>query len=245
MSLTSPYWSYQGQGYWFPYRGGGAVQTGHRLASIAHPHMGWWGRASVLSDGSRLDFQRTGGAYNTRADLLPSAPIFSAGIGETLSHPALEIDPGHPGERVVCLFAKANADRTTDALETSSSDDGATWSTPIMAFTGGAMPVIARGVDGGGGLLRTAFIAGSPGDSRGTLMGSFQNPGDSVPGAAFTFNQSVGGVTVPIAVQNSGHHIVQAHEGRARWLLTCTVAGETDPSDWASADEGQTWTRFA
>jgi len=219
--------------------------TGHRVATIAHPHMGWWGRASVLSDGSRLDFQRTTGAYNTRADLLPSAPIFSAGVGETLSHPALEIDPGHPGERVVCLFAKANADKTTDALETSSADDGATWSTPIMAFAGGAMPVIARGVDGGGGLLRTAFIAGSPGDSRGTLMGNFQNPGDSVPGAAFTLNQSVGGVTVPIAVQNSGHHIVQAHEGRARWLLTCTVAGETDPSDWASADEGQTWTRFA
>jgi len=221
--------------------GSGKKSKGRNVASLAHPSAGWFGRASVLSSGTALQWRKTqDGALNRASDIAAPVTVHVAGEGETITNPSVVLDYAHPTERIITLF-QLNAGNATNVYETTSTDDGATWEEPVMAFAGGQLPDVARAKDGSGALLRSAYLPAADSDT-GTLQGTFQNPGDAAPSAAITFKDADGN---PLTVKPTGHTITQLQEGRARWALSCTIAGESEISDWHSSEDGKTWTRFS
>ncbi|MBC8134948.1 MAG: hypothetical protein H8F28_03565, partial [Fibrella sp.] len=234
-------------------------RKGRNVDSLSHPHLGWWGRASVLGSGTELRWNRTTGPVRKASDVGPATSITSAAEGERISSPSVALVQAYPGEQIICLFEKsvdaaAASGGTSGIYETLSADDGETWEVPTMAFPGGQTPVIARPADGDiGGILRSAFIPGSESDvsasvptgsrndGAGTILGDFRFPGERTPGATFTFLKEDG---TPLVVTGDGYHLAQLHEGQARWILSCIAEGENEFSDWTSAEEGRTWTRL-
>ncbi len=215
-------------------------KTRRNVDTVTHPAWGWFGKAGVLSDGTSLQWQKTEGMYRRASDLQNGGVITATAIeGETITAPSVVIDPAHPAERIITLFQKTDGAGLSNVWESISTDDGATWETPTMAFAGGQMPVTARAIDGSGLVIRSAYLPTD--DTTGTIGGTVQNPGDETPSTPFVFTDEAG---TPLVVKNEGFDITQMQEGQARWTLSCTIAGETEQSDWHSAEDGRTWTRF-
>lgn len=125
--------------------------------------------------------------------------------------------------RLLLIFS-----RVDDIYEAASDDDGETWTTPTLMFTGGAHPTIA--VDPvTGAILRAAWRSA-------TIVGRVQYPGDSTSGVEFTFKNSVGS---NLTVANDTFHISPADDGPGRWILVAQVSGIV--KTYQSFDDARTW----
>lgn len=110
---------------------------------------------------------------------------------------------------------------------TVSDDEGKTWATPIMAFTGGRHPDITFDPRTGE-VFRAAYVSGQ---LKGLLTDA---SGATTP--VFTLLNDSG---IPLAPDDDVFHIIPAPEGPRRWLLVMTAGGNV--VDFYSPDQGRTW----
>ncbi len=210
---------------------------GRNVETISHPHIGWFGKAVAATDGSTLTWQRTNGPYTSSASLLAPVTIATAGADESYSCPSLDLYFGSPGDQIVLLYQKTESDGTNNVWRTMSADEGATWSTPVMAFANGTQPVIGRAMHGSTGeRIEAAFIPDVSEDGTGTISATIQNLGDSAPSAPLNLQYWNGSANVDLSVQDSGFYITQGQENQGRWFLVCTAAGDSATSDYYSSD---------
>ena len=124
-------------------------------------------------------------------------------------------------------------DNGTDTYEAKSTDDGSTWSSATMAFTGGKKPTIACSTHGD--IFRAAIVSG-------VLVGTIQHSGDASASSVFNLVNSSGS---NLTVENDTFNVEFATDAPGRMLLICTRLGESATSDWQCVDgEGKTWTRI-
>lgn len=131
-------------------------------------------------------------------------------------------------ERIVMVYEFGG-----DTYETTSDDDGATWSTPAMAIAGGTLPFVIA--DESGNLLEAAYISGN-------IWGRFRASGDTAWSDLFTFDDNGGN---PLAVENESFSLTPAHDTPGRYLLAVRLSGESDTGIHWTADEGRTWTELS
>ena len=200
--------------------------------------------AEALGDGSAIQFHRTAGPLVSEDSIKDPTLVVVAADGETLSCPTYGIDYGYPVDQLRLLY-QSTTDSGSKVMRTVSSDDGDTWSTPVMAFDNGQMPVVGRGMHGFlGGVLEGAFIPSGLDDGNGTISATFQWPGDPNPSTEYTIRGWDGTALTPLQVTEDGFHIIQLQEPQARWCLVAMIAGETEFSRWVSGDDGQTFERL-
>lgn len=181
--------------------------------------------------------------------------VAQSGTNEIIYRRAAQIAPLPAWALVVQAVAEANARNPRMAYdpktlriflvyesdegcrEIYSDDDGRTWSAPeTMAISGSPeAPTINVG---DGGVIRAAVVPGTPN----VIGATWQGPGDQSQSAQFTFKDSA---AADLEVTTGQFHLVHSGEGNDRWLLTVVIDGETTSSDWWSADNCRTWTRFA
>lgn len=188
---------------------------------------GWVAIASVES--GRIRWRRW--EYPTPSGSPTTTALITA--GPTDRHPCLFY---WQGQRTYLLFWRTGGGSGSGVYEMYSDDDGDTWSTPTLAIADGQHPRTA--VEPSGGVLRAAWVATAA--AVGNLKGTWQSPGDTSPSATFTFTELGGSALV---VKKKGYDISPAADGASRIILTCTIDGETDPSNWYSEDDGRNWTR--
>lgn len=119
-----------------------------------------------------------------------------------------------------------------DVLQTRSMDDGETWESSEMAIANGTHPTINCGRDGT--LVQAAYVSG-------VIKGRVRRAGDADWGSLLTFKDDA---DVNIAAENDTFHLVECKEGPGRWIMVLVVDGESEVSEWVSADlDGGTWKR--
>lgn len=194
---------------------------------LLNPSPGWVGIASVES--GRIRWRRW------EYPIPSGTPVESALItdGPSDRHPCLFY---WQGQRTYCLFWRVGGGSGSGVYEIYSDDDGDTWSTPTLAIANGQHPRTAT--ERSGGVLRAAWVGTST--TLGNIKGTWQSPGDASPSAVFTFTELGGSALV---VKKSGYDLSASGDAASRINLTCTIDGETDPSDWYSEDDGRNWTR--
>jgi hypothetical protein len=142
--------------------------------------------------------------------------------------------------RLYMLYGRVNGGDFDGVYECSSDDHGLTWSVSKMIFPGGKYPVLF--VASNGLMLKAAFVPSEGSGGSGHLRAFLCGHGEALEGSdLFTFTKEDGGELV---VQEDTFHIVEARDGTAGWILTASVEGEEEPSDWYSADNGRTWRRI-
>ncbi len=192
--------------------------------NLGHP----WGRYHRVQ-------LRNGNVYYDRSDFGVPRPYAITNVQVTDS--GRDTDPRLIEDYrglVRIVYSRTNNEDGSDVWETVSSDDGATWGEAFMAIEGGRHPTIATDLRDGG-IVRAAYVAGA-------LQATYQAAGDPSPSAPFVLRDETGAA---LSVQDDTFHLQPAYEGPSRWVLVVMIAGDTAPSDWVSADEGQTWERIA
>jgi len=156
-------------------------------------------------------------------------------------NPCLAIDRGHRLHLVFDRQTSAGPPRVAPAYEMHSDDDGQTWSVPTaMTIANAQYPRIRVGADGS--IMRAAYVDDGTGHSTGTIKGQYQAPGDPAPSTAFTFNKWNGSAMVPITAQAGCFDIDLERDSSGQWIMTVLETGNTQPTEWTSADDGQSWT---
>lgn len=155
------------------------------------------------------------------------APPYAIGAidatgGSADDHPKLTVDDRT--DRIFITFQ-----RSGNACEVYSDDDGKTWSGVYTIITGGTHPTNEKGNDGT--IIRAAYVGATGGP--GVIKATIQRPGDASPSALATFVDNTG---ANISFQDDAFQLSQEADSGDRWLLSCMVTGDTSPSDWWSAD---------
>lgn len=136
-------------------------------------------------------------------------------------------------------------------METTSDDDGETWSKPkdlALNQTDDREPAWFRGTGSDTGSFVAVRVRPDPANtSEGFLIGQLYDAGGK-SGTVWTFGALTDDpvpLTVPMKiVMGAGYDGVQAFDTSGRWLMTLTVPGEDAPSDWTSSDDCRTWKRL-
>ena len=171
------------------------------------------------------------------------ANVAATGTGYDQSNAGRDSEPSFASDwrgRFHCVFMRRTGCSPTyayAAYETFSDDDGATWSISVMAFSGGKHPVIRTGNDGT--LIRAAFVPNADPSTGGTIQTTFQAAGDASPTSPVTLTDQTGAT---ITTVDDTFSLTHARDGAARWVLIATPFGATQPAEWWSADECQTFT---
>lgn len=218
--------------------------------SLMSPLTGHFCRAWISdTSGGKVLFVRTGGGIPGETALQPVVTVAPISPGVVYASPTLGVRVR--GE-LVLWYAKQNASGWI-IEERVSDDEGDTWSDPVQVVpSGGYMadnphPRIASATgDGIGGHLYYWFTktGTSGGADVGKLKGLFVPPGETFDATHATYFKDHTGADLSVAF--GATHMVQSHGGQCFWVLTCTIPGETDPSDWRCADEsGLTFTRIS
>ena len=200
-----------------------AVQGARRSPANLQSAWGQYHRAYVLT-GQGVRFDRSDGTVppyvlyqvTVTADPTDTWPRFGR---DWRAHLILLFQRGAAGAEAV--------------YETESMDDGATWSTPTVSFASGKYPVIAVDPETGA-VLRAVYRSN-------TLVGTYQGPADSAPGAEFTFRDANG---ANLLVEDDAFDVAAAPEGARRWLLVARKQGESLLRDFWSGDDGESWTEL-
>ena len=120
--------------------------------------------------------------------------------------------------------------------------DGDSWSTPVMAISGGTHPAMASAE--GRMLCAAVTTTGTAPSLTRHITAVYRGPGDLNLGTPYTFKlHALGGALTPMTVADDGFGLVFTDEGPGRMGLHVLIAGESATSDWWSADNGETWTR--
>jgi len=139
--------------------------------------------------------------------------------------------------RYWCLY-----ERSGDVRTRWSEDDGRTWEAESVLIASAKWPCVASSRDGG--LLFAAFTYVSGSSGPGYLKYRYQGPGDTAPSAAASAQYWNGSSLADLQLADQQFSICRSYELGGRWVLACVIDGETGVSEWASADEGSTWTRI-
>ena len=110
-----------------------------------------------------------------------------------------------------------------------SDDDGATWSTPAVAFTTGTRPVIAV-------CPQTGFILRAVFDDP-NIVGTITEP-DGTVSDHFTFQDDT---ATDLEFEDERFDLSYAYNGRRSILLAAKKLGDTVVTDFESVDDGRTW----
>lgn len=123
----------------------------------------------------------------------------------------------------------------TDTYRSVSYDDGQTWSDPEMSITGGVRCTNAVGTDGT--YVEVAVVTQG---GINTLMARTQGSGDISLSDAYPLVDEDNNA---LSVEIDTFHLSHSRSSCSVWLLCVTIAGESAPSDWYSADL-TTWKRL-
>lgn len=85
--------------------------------------------------------------------------------------------------------------------------------------------------------LQAVYVSGSRGPMY--LQSSFQAAGDASPASYANVTDG----SSAIEIEDDTFDLTAPPEGPGRWWVRLVISGETDPSDWWSADSGATLTR--
>ncbi len=116
-----------------------------------------------------------------------------------------------------------------------SSDQGSSWITTsggVQGITGGTHPGMTIGPDGM--MIAYAYQAGK-------LKATRRFPGDAAWGAVFIVQDAA---AADLLIADAASSMAVAWEAPGRLILATTIAGETNPSDWFSSDQGSSFSRF-
>lgn len=205
--------------------------------NLSNPYWGYYALARGTDAG--IMFQRTAsGSPDRPGRLLP--PVMVA-AGETLSNPALSLDPSGR--------LRLRWDDGAGTYESVSDNEGGTWGAAVVAIPGTIQPRLKRGTVGANEVLFGFAIAPDADPATtGTLKRQIVRAGAGAGGTTSAGSEPVvvckennGGTLTDLKLEQSGYAIEQEYAGAARHILEATAAGETDPSRWISGDNGATW----
>jgi len=196
-----------------------------------HDQWGFYLRASVNS--GNVFFNRSDHSVPVSGFNLTNIQVTSSGND---SDPRVNYDKTGP-QRLYCTFARKTGS-DYDTYASISTDDGATWGTPVIVIPDGKHPHPPISQDGT--LLIAAFVV-TGGGPDGTIQAKAQGVGDLALGSLFTFKDSTG---TDIAVMDDTFGISQGPDGQHRWIMAVVVSGDSGVSEWYSTDwDARTWTR--
>jgi hypothetical protein len=134
-------------------------------------------------------------------------------------------------QRISMLIIRENAGNF-EAWRGDSDDFGTT-------FGGWSYVADARYVHTGAGaegsLYDVWFVYDSGTSGPGTLHGRYRGPGDTAYSSPYLLKDESGSNLKP-AEKDVWSNPTQAKDGQARWVITMTIDGDTDPSTWFSTD---------
>lgn len=154
-----------------------------------------------------------------------ASTVAAPGPGETLASPAV-VQDGRLGLSVI--YERSGAVR-----ERRSHDDGRTWKEETEVFSNGKRP---QAWVGRIGEVRAAFRHAAGDEGSGTLHLRYRTHGQPIFAAEVTVQDSSGS---PLVVADDAFSLVQGQGGPEWWILSCRVDGETEPSEWICAHEGE------
>lgn len=141
------------------------------------------------------------------------------------------------GELIV-LFERVNVrlemfgytyDIHANVWESTSHDDGESWSEPKMAFRHGRHPIVVV-QPATGTILRAAYVDGK-------IQATIQYSGEAQQSAPFYFSDGKSDLEVML----DSFCVAAAVDGQQRWLLSVRIGAESGTSDWVSYDDCRTW----
>lgn len=138
--------------------------------------------------------------------------------------------------RLIAVFTRTISG-TPQVMQTVSTDEGATWGSPVLLIASAKHPTIAVGHDG------TIIVAAytGPNGGPGTISATVQAIGDAAASSVSIFKDSAG---TNLAVNDDTFGISQGKDGAHRWILAVVISGDSGISEWYSTDwDGKTWTR--
>ncbi len=138
----------------------------------------------------------------------------------------------YPSARLGLMFSRSGE----GVLDSYSDDDGATWSTPTMAFANASSP--AARIDLSGTILRAAIVPEGDGY---VVQATRQEPGAASPSDPWVLQRLVGSSLQDLRVEKKGFDFSPAPVGGAALVLVCVLEGDTDTSDLVSYDDGLSW----
>jgi len=119
---------------------------------------------------------------------------------------------------------------------TRSTDDGRTFEDPELLFMSARYPEVMQ--DGLGWEAYAVFKHDAGSSGPGKIYLRLQRPDESVPGAEFPVRDAGGS---PIAFAPDSFAIEAPAGGPRRWVLTAMADGASEPGEWESTDEGDSW----
>ena len=94
---------------------------------------------------------------------------------------------------------------------------------------------IYNGAGAEGSMYEVYFVYDSGSSGPGRLYGRYRGPGDTSYSAPYLLKNDAGANLKPAEVY-AWSNPTQAKDGQARWVITMTLDGETDPSTWFATD---------
>lgn len=185
----------------------------------------WGGFATAFSAGAGVRVWRSDQPLPTAW-----ASVVSASSGGGDVQPRMRVD-----SRTAALVLQFVRDGVL--FESSSTDDGVTWSPP--ASTGLSMKWADTGSDARGFEYRARFVPNSGTSGPGRISVQWREPGGTW--SAWTEVQAGGS---PVTFADSTFRIQPTRDGQQSWVLAAIKDGQTVPSHFVSRDEGETWTEL-
>ena len=139
--------------------------------------------------------------------------------------------------RIVCVFCRTSGG-TSNVYQTISTDDGATWGTPVIVIASGRHPC-PPSFDNDGVMIIAGVVGAVGGPC--TISAKVQAPGDVSLSTAFTLKDQTG---ANLSVNDDTFGISMGKDSANRWIMAVCITGDTGISEWYSADwDARTWTR--
>lgn len=178
---------------------------------------------SSIRSGSIL-FRRAPGSIPSPGWEIEVTPVATT----TWKDPRFTID--HRGV-IILVARRENPPGTYNVYELRSTDDGNTWSAPVLAFSSGHRPDIEH-YDGH--LVEAAFKYNSGTSGPGRIYTRYWGPGDTTWSGETAIVDQAGAA---ITVADDSFNITPCDDSPQRWILTCLIDGESSTSEWQAWDQ--------
>jgi hypothetical protein len=123
-----------------------------------------------------------------------------------------------------------------------STDDGATWTTPVYLMSAAGPFFTASTKPPQKERFRCWFDYNSGSSGPGKAYGQYRHEGDTTWSSTFTFKDLTG---TPLAIADGGmSNVSQSVSNQGEWAFAPLIDGDTDVSDWRSDDFGRTWKKI-
>lgn len=218
------------------YQWTGFMAGAHPFANPSNAHHPQWGMyLRVWVQAGNIMFNRSDHSVPIGGFDLSNVTVTSSGFD---SDPHVAYDRTGIG-RLMCVFCRTSGG-SSNVYQTISTDDGATWATPVIVIPNGKHPGPPAVSNDG-----TILVAGYTGTTGGpgTISAAVQAAGDAAPSSVFIFKDPAG---ANLSVADDTFGISQGKDGASRWILAVIITGDTGISEWYSTDwDARTWTRVS